>query len=148
MYLWLILLVFLTIKCSPGDAKCHTISFDQANIVSPKYVEGSYRVTESRVNKFNRTTYVWNFAFETFVNLDFRSYIELQFHYKQLNNEYEITPYSIKNMTMPAFSIKYYRLLFMKQFEGCSNFPQFGLTELTHTWPKVNFSFIWKPNFE
>lgn len=137
MFFWLILLIFLITRCSPGEAKGYSITFEQQNLLSPKFQEGLYKLTETRVNKFNRTTYVWNFDFEVYIDMDTSTYIQMQFYHKQLNNEWDLSPFSMSNMTWTEYSVKHYRPMFMKYFKCCSNWPQFGPFETKFIWPKV-----------
>lgn len=101
------------------------IQFDRIEILNDSYVEGYYNVSEFRITKFNRTTYVLNARADIFVDIDQDIKTELILHFNRLNNnQYTKLPMGLPKDYLCNIIQKYYRKFIMVQVKDCSNLPQ------------------------
>lgn len=119
------------------------IQFDRIEFLNKSYVEGSYNLSELRITKFNRTTYVLNGKAEIFIDINRDIKAEVVFHYNRLNNnQYTKSPLSLSKDYLCNMGEKYYRKFIMAQVKDCSNFPQPGPNEPICPIIKVNLKLI------
>lgn len=118
--------------------------FDRIELLNASYVKDLYNVSIFRVNKFNRTTYVFNMEFETYTGYEMNDKIqlELKFYYNRFNNN----QYTKSLIRIPKDSIcktvdKYGPILGIDK--NVTNLP-FPRKTGEHFCPasKVNFSFL------
>lgn len=87
--------------------------FDQVQSWNESYSEGYYNLTELRISKFNRTTYVYNTVVEYFVDIDDKFEMEMNFYYNRLNNnQYRRTLIRVPRENLCKLVDKYYKLFY------------------------------------
>lgn len=102
------------------------IQFDRIELLNSSYVEGVYNVSEFRITKFNRTTYVFNAKVDFFIDIDRNMKIQVNFHHNRLNNnQYTKTPMAISKDIICNIADKYYKKFIMVQVKNVSNLPQY-----------------------
>lgn len=84
-------LIFITLTILLFILNCQALFkneliFDHVELLNGTSVEGIYKYSSHRITKFNRTTYVFNTEFETFITLDESYEMEGIFYYNRLNN--------------------------------------------------------------
>lgn len=101
------------------------IQFDRIELLNSSYVEGVYNVSEFRITKFNRTTYVFNTKIDFFIDIDRNIKVQVNFHHNRLNNnQYTKTPMAISKDLICNIADKYYQKFIMIQVKNVSNLPQ------------------------
>lgn len=101
------------------------IQFDRIELLNSSYIEGAYNVSEFRITKFNRTTYVFNTKAELFIDIDRNMKVQVNFHHNRFNNnQYTKTPMAISKDLICKIADKYYEKFIMIQVKNVSNFPQ------------------------
>lgn len=77
------------------------LHYDRVELLNASYVEGYYNVSQFQVNKFNRTTYVFNAAGEIFIDIDRTVTASMDLWYNRFNNN----QYSKSPMRVPKSSL-------------------------------------------
>lgn len=141
-FLTICLLIF---QCENVSAT--EIQLDRVELLNQTYMEGFYNLSEFRVTKFNRTSYVWNAEVEMFSDIDDKLKLEVTFHHNRLNNnQYNKSPMQISKDTLCNIAEKYYRKFIMNDIKDISNFPQLKAGE--PVCPIVKVCILSKYNFE
>lgn len=118
-----IFLVIFMFQCE--NVQNTEIQMDRIELLNSSYIEGYYNVSEFRITKFNRTSYVWNMNAALYRDLDESIEIEVTFHYNRLNNnQYNKSPMSLRKDKFCNIAEKYYRKFIMEPMKDVSNFPQ------------------------
>lgn len=114
------------------------IQFDRIEILNNTFVEGFYNVSEFRITKFNRTTYVLNTKAELFLDLTTDIKVQVNYYFNRLNNnQYYKTPMALPKDAACNFAEKFYRKFVMTQVKDISNLPQLKPGDPVCPLPKV-----------
>lgn len=99
--------------------------FDRVEALNGTYLEGIYNISEMRIGKFNRTTYVLTFEIEVFVEMNQKdTEVEVTFYYNRMNNnQYNKSPINIKRVSLCTLFDRFGSIIFPKAMETHSNFP-------------------------
>lgn len=103
----------------------YTYTYDQVKIVyaSPEF----FNISVFRIQKYNRTTYVLNWEFETFVDLDETVFGQLEAYVSRFNNnQFVQTPFRVPKMNACDYFKGPYRANMMEYIKNYSNFPQYA----------------------
>lgn len=112
-------LIQQTVSSEPSE-----FQFERIELKTPSYVEKYYNISEIRITKYNRTTYVLNLHGEFFVDFDEEFFLEIFFYFNRLNNnQYTKSPAHIKKPFCEVLR-RFYKNYIMGQLQGYSNFPQ------------------------
>lgn len=123
LYKLLFLISFYTSFCF--GQQLYTAQLDQAVYVNSTYVPNYINTTVFRVSKFNRTAFVLNWEFESFIDYDETVFYEVEaFTSRFNNNQYTKSPFRIPKMDFCAFLKGPYTNYFKEQAKETSNFPQ------------------------
>lgn len=100
------------------------VQFDRIESLNSSYVEGIYNLTLLRVGKFNRTTYVLNCNFETFVDIDHNWEIEASYHYNRFNNnQYNKSPMRVARSSIPKIFDNFHEFIVTDALKNNTNVP-------------------------
>lgn len=103
----------------------NVIYFDYVEAV-PLYLKDYFNISELRISKFNRTTFVANFRVDLYNDVDREYEIEETLHYNRLNNnQYNKIPFGISRTNLCDAMDKFYGKYLMKDVKNDSNFPQY-----------------------
>lgn len=120
--------------------------FDRVELVNATYLEGLYNISEMRVGKFNRTTYVLNFEIEFFIEVNQEdSELDTTFYFNRMNNnQYSKTPIHVRRSSLCNCLDTFKTLLFPDTMRKHSNLPVFnGPNANFCPIPKVQTDVIW-----
>lgn len=99
--------------------------FDRVESIKELYVPEYYNMSIIRINKINRTTYVFNVNVEFFVDIDDEYEMEVKIYYNWMNNnQYNLSPLRAPKEKYCDFIKKY--LSVVMQSEKITNFPKEG----------------------
>lgn len=92
--------------------------FDRIDILNSTYREGFYNISQARITKFNRTTYVFNAVMEWFIDLDDDVSSDITIHFNRFNNnQYSKTPMHVKRQPFYKIVDKFYVIIFAQAME-------------------------------
>lgn len=118
-----ILLIFLICVSKFQVSSAIEVYFDRIELMNSSYIEGLYNVSEYRIAKFNRTTYVFNANMEIFYDTDRNHTVGVEFFYNRFNNnQYSKTPFRVTRAPICDFVEKYYNLLSSDEIANITNF--------------------------
>lgn len=120
--IWIVCLFALSCKAA---VKVELI-FDHVELLNGSFVEGIYNYSIHRITKFNRTTYVFNTEFETFVEFNNKENYEIEaiFFYNRLNNnQYTKSMIGVPKSNLCDALDKYKHLIFTPTNKNNHNFP-------------------------
>lgn len=81
--IFLIVILYVTLSCT---FLARTVRFDQVVLGNSTYLDRYYNLTQCRIAKYNRTTYVLNYEIEMFFDLDENVFVEAEIYKSFLNN--------------------------------------------------------------
>lgn len=119
---------------------------DRVELINATYLEGLYNISEMRVGKFNRTTYVLNFEIESFIEINQKdSEFETTFYFNRMNNnQYSKTLIHVRRSPLRSTMDTFRTLLFPDAMRTHSNLPVFnGPNASFCPIPKVQTDLIW-----
>lgn len=123
------IVIFLWIlnSLSSLDIK-NELVLDRVELINATYLEGLYNISEMRIGKFNRTTYVLNFNLETFIEMNQKdSEFETTFYFNRMNNnQYSKTLIHVRKSSLCSTMDKFRTLLFPDAMRTHSNLPVFN----------------------
>lgn len=123
--LTLILTVFLLIFQSENVLTTEII-LDRIELVNTTYLEGFYNMSELRISRINRTTYVLNAQIITYFVLDQNWEIEVSFFRNRFNNnQYYKMPFRFPRTSACQVLDQYYVKYLQPGLKGITNLPQF-----------------------
>lgn len=132
--------IFVLFRSSYG-ASLYTASLDRAEIVNSTYSPGFYNISLYRINKINRTTFALNANLQFFVDIDENVFLEVEAHYKRLQNQdYMKSPYGMAHKAFPDHIKKHYELAkaTLDSLAKCSNIPGVESIDKPYSWKKVH----------
>lgn len=97
--------------------------YDRIELLNATYVEDIYNVSQFRINKFNRTTYVLNLDVELFNDAGEDYTVSIDFYYNRLNNnQYSKSPIRVAKTSVCRAVDRYYPLLVVGSSKNYTNF--------------------------
>lgn len=125
-----IFIVFLVLAFYFEPSFTAEVNLERVELINSSYVEGYYNVSSMRVSKFNRTTFVFSFEAELFVDITDEVTVQVDFYHSPLGNtQYTKSAARIPKDTICKHAEKYYKEWYMQQFKDISNLPQVEPTE-------------------
>lgn len=121
-----------------SNLQMFTLTLDQAfiDIAKQDYIN----ISQFRVRKYNRTTFVLNVELETFIDVGKTEFLEIEVFTSRLNNnQYTRSPFRIPRMNVCDFIKGPYATYFMKPMRNVSNFLQFEPNKPVCPWKKARF---------
>ena len=96
--------------------------FDRIELLNSTYAEELYNVTEFRVTKTNRTTYVANIVWDSLIDFGDDMEIEVKIYYNRFNNnQYNLTPLRVPRSSLCATLKKFYPMIFTAATRNTTN---------------------------
>lgn len=138
-----VLSVFISISsislCFCGY-QSYTVALDQVFLYNSTALDGFYNVTQMRIAKYNRTTFVLNFDGEIYFDVDETVFLQVEFYVSQFNNnQYQKSPFRVPKLTFCDFMKRLYVPWWQKDLKHTSNLPQFEPNEKPCPLKKVYF---------
>lgn len=97
--------------------------FDRLELLNSTYVEGLYNVSEFRVTKTNRTTYVANVVWDALTDFGNDMEIEVKIYYNRYNNnQYNLSPLRVPRSSLCAVMKRFYPMVFSPSTRNTTNF--------------------------
>lgn len=97
------------------------LQFDSMQFLNSTYAEGLYNVSEMRVTKTNRTTYVVNIVWDLLDDFGDDMEMEIKFYYNRFNNnQYNLSPIRVPQSSFCSMK-KFYPILFTEATKNTSN---------------------------
>lgn len=98
--------------------------FDRVELINSSYVKNVYNISDFKINKFNRTTYVLNVDVEFLIDLDENIDIEVIFNYNRMkNNQYNRSPIRVPRDTICNVMGRFYDFLAAEVNKDNTNLP-------------------------
>lgn len=122
--------ILLNIACVLlcSSIRLYTATFDQVFVISSS--QDHANISEFRVKKYNRTTYVIDWEFESYIELDETIFVQGEIFVSRMNNnQYTKTPFRIPKMNFCEFLKGPYANHLMQNLKNVSNLPQFERNE-------------------
>lgn len=121
---YVLVAVFL-LNCGP--VAMDEMLYDRVELLNATYQEGLYNISEFRVTKFNRTSFVIKANFEFLVDFDDKIEVEVSFHYNRLNNnQYTKSLARVPRDKLCTVAKKFQATVFTAANKEKTNFPTDG----------------------
>lgn len=138
---WILTLAFCLFALNWDETFTTEIQVDRVELLNSTFSDGIYNISELRVTKFNRTSYVLNLDAEIFFDVDQSVDAELTLHHNRMNNnEYNKMPFGLAKKSLCTYLEKYYKSILMEPMKNISNSPQLGPKDNVCPIPKVIFN--------